>query len=42
MDQQPRAFAVVDKVAAVVEERHGHVMTLQERTYLGLHLSNLL
>nr|WP_240934559.1 PRD domain-containing protein [Cellulomonas sp. IC4_254] len=42
VEQQPRAFAVVDEVAAVVEERHGHVMTLQERTYLGLHLSNLL
>jgi beta-glucoside operon transcriptional antiterminator len=42
VEQQPRAFAVVDTVAAVVEERHGHVMTLQERTYLGLHLSNLL
>ncbi|WP_263119692.1 PRD domain-containing protein [Cellulomonas fimi] len=41
-EQQPRAFACVDVVARVVEERHGHVMTLQEQTYLGLHLSNLL
>jgi beta-glucoside operon transcriptional antiterminator len=41
-EQQPRAFACVDAVAAVVAERHGHTMTLQEQTYLGLHLSNLL
>lgn len=41
-EQQPRAFVTVDAIATVVEERHGHVLTLQERSYLALHLSNLL
>lgn len=40
--EYPAVFACVDRVAELVATRYGHEVGPQERTYLALHLVNLL